>query len=243
MSINFIRDPIIDSIIKHMDEGNKPSKKSIIQKKELNKEFEKKANIKGFVSYIYYPSQRGDLQGHSELEVEGNSYTLTNATNIRDIMKGLVFSPFQRRGLQEHVRGNRNVKSLSRMIEWTRMGSGLPFFRFNISVTPNQLDELREGISTTNSTICSVGAAKALKQYVNFKIPLPLAISPLASAIYLITVKKLGSQRIYQIESYGNPLENLSKIIPGIVGESILGLVSMGALIQNSYYAYRTITE
>ena len=194
MSINSISDPIIDSIIKRMDEDDKPSKKSIDQKKKLNKEFEDKANIKGFVSYIYYPSQRGDMQGHSELEIEGNSYTLTNATNVRDVIKGLascIYYPFQRRDEQGHIQENRNVKPLSRMIEWTRMGYGLPFFRFNISVTPNQLYELREGISTTNSIICSMGAAKALKQYANFKIPQPLAILPLTSAIYLAAARSL----------------------------------------------------
>lgn len=220
--------------------NDKPSEQIHKNKMLLNKEFKDKAHIKGLVSYIYYPSQRGDVQGHSELEIEGTSYTLTNATDVRDIIKGLVFYPFQRRDAQEQV--NRN-KPLSRMIEWTRMGFGLPFFRFNISVTPNQLNELRKGISITSSITCSVGAAKALKQYANFKIPLPLAISPLASAIYLTVAKKLGSQRIYQIESYGNPLENLSKIIPGIAGESMGAILGLVSIIQNGYYAYNLDTD
>ena len=37
-------------------------------------------------------------------------------------------------------------------------------------MTPNQLDKLREGISTTNSKICSAGAAKALKHMQILKI-------------------------------------------------------------------------
>lgn len=231
----------INSIINCMDD--KPSEQIHKNKMLLNKEFKDKANIKGFVSYIYYPSQRGGAEGHSELEIEGNSYTLTNATDVIDMVKGLITYPFQRRGAEGHVQGNRNIKPLSRMIEWTRTGFGLPFFRFNISVTPNQLNELREGISTTNSIICSVGAAKALKQYANFKIPLPLTILPLASAIYLTTANKLGSQRVYQIESYGSPLENLSKIIPGVAGESMGALLGLVSIIQNGYYAYNLDTD
>lgn len=214
MSIN----SIIDSIIKRMDEDDKPSKKSIDQKKKLNKEFEDKANIKGFVSYIYYPSQReGPPSGHSELEIEGNSYTLLTKA--------------------------RSVKPLSYMIERAQKGNGMPFFRFNISVTPNQLDKLREGVSTTNSKICSVGVANALKQYANFKIPLPFVLLPLLSTIYLTTAKKFGSQRIYQIESYGDPLRNLSKIIPGAAMESINVLGVLGCIIQSSYYAYNLDTD
>lgn len=54
-----------------------------------------------------------------------------------------------------------------------------------------QLYELREGISITSSVTCS--AVKALKQYANFKIPLPFTILPLISVIYLAVAKKLGS--------------------------------------------------
>ncbi len=232
----------INSIINCMDD--KPSEQIHTNKMLLNKEFKNKANIKGgLVSYIYYPSQRGDMQGHSELEIEGNSYTLTNATDVRGVIKGLasyIYYPFQRGDTQGYIQENRNIKPLSRMIEWTRMGYGLPFFRFNISVTPNQLYELREGISTTNSIICSMGAAKALKQYANFKIPLPLAILPLTSALYLAAAKKLGSQRVYQIDFYGSkhPSEHLSEIIPGVAGESIVALLGLVSVIQNGYYMY-----
>ena len=152
----------INSIINCMDD--KPSEQIHKNKMLVNKEFEDKANIKGFVSYIYYPSQGGDAPGHSELEIEGNSYTLFHESNIRDIVKGLVsyIYPSQRGDASEQVQGNGN-KSLSRMIEWTQMGLGSPFFRFNISVTPNQLNELRKSISITSSITCSLGAAKALK--------------------------------------------------------------------------------
>jgi len=221
---------------------DKPSEQIHQNKMLLNKEFKNRANIKGLVSYIYYPSQRRDLQGHSELEVEGNSYTLTNMTDIRDLIKGLALYPFQRKDVQEQIQKN-SKKPLSRMIKCTESKLGLPFFRFNISVTPKQLNELRKGISTTNGITCSVGAAKALKQYANFKIPLPFATFPLASAIYLTTAHKLGSQRIYQIESYGNPLDNLLRIIPGIAGESAGALLGLASVIQNSYYAYNLDTD
>ncbi|PWU13825.1 MAG: hypothetical protein C5B45_05525 [Chlamydiae bacterium] len=218
MSITSISDPIIDSIIKYMDEGDKPLKESIERKKNLNKEFGDKAHIKGFVSYIYYPSQReGPPSGHSELEIEGNSYTLLTKA--------------------------RRVRPLSHMIRRAEKGDGMPFFRFNISVTPSQLDKLREGVSTTNSKICSLGVANALKQYANFKIPLPLALLPLLSTIYLTAANRLGSQRIYQIESYGDPLRNLSKIIPGAAMESINILGALGCIIQSSYYAYNLDTD
>jgi len=230
----------INCIINCMDD--KPSQQIHQNKMLLNKEFENRANIKGLVSYIYYPSQRRDAQGHSELEIEGNSYILINMTDIKDLIKGLALYPFQRRDAQEQVQKNKN-RPLSRMIKRTESKLGLPFFRFNISVTPKQLNELRKGISITNGITCSAGAAKALKQYADFKIPLPFATFPLASAIYLTTAHKLGSQRIYQIESYGNPLENLSRIMPGIAGESVGVLLGLVSIIQNGYYAYNLDTD
>jgi len=200
----------INSIINCMDD--KPSEQVHQKKMLLNREFKDKANIKGLVSCVYYPSLRVPI-GHFELEIEGNSYTLTNMINtIRDIIKELTLCP---------LRKNRN-KPLSLMIKHAESKLGLPFFRFNISVTPNQLNKLRKGISTTNGITCSIAVALVLEKCADFKIPLPLpAICPFASAIYLTTAHKLGSQRIYQIESYGNPLKNLFKIIQGVAMEAM----------------------
>lgn len=200
---------------------------SILFKPIFNPTGEKESEIKKFVSYIYYPYQRSPI-GHSELEIEGNSYVLTSATStsIKDIIT-------QRRAEEQ---GPIKIKPLSNMIKRTESKVGLPFFRFNISVTPQQLEQLREGVSKINSLTCSLGVAAALEHCAGFEIPLPLAISPSASAFYLTAANKLGSRRVYQIESYGNP--NLPKFILAIAIESIalLSVVRDSLLMRSMEY-------
>ena len=177
----------------------------------INPTGEKEPEIKKFVSYIYYPYQ-GSPIGHSELEIEGNSYALTSLTNLISIKDILT----QGRSAQGHRKENRNIRPLSHMIKRTHSKLGLPFFRFSISVTPSQLDDLRKAVLIISDITCSMGIAVALKQCADFVIPMPLALSPSASALYLTAANKLGVRRIYQIESYGNPLGNLSKVITAI---------------------------
>lgn len=184
-------------IIRDME--NPPTNEFHRKKTLLNEDFKNNANIKGLVSYIYYPSQKEHpFFGHSELEIEGASYTLMSDSN-------------------------RKVRPLSKMIHASLFGTGFPFLRFNISVTPNQLQKMRECAPKTGGIICSMSALKPLSQYADFKVPLPFTISPLMSAIYLTVAKKLSSQRISCIEFYGteNSLKNLSKAITGVAVESI----------------------
>jgi hypothetical protein len=165
----------------------------------LNEEFHKKAKIKGLVSYIYYPSQREfPLLGHAELEVEGRSWTL---------MYG----------------GPPKERCLSNMIRSSQTGHGFPFFRFNISVTPSQLQALREKSMQTRGLTCSMGVLKALSSYGKYSVPFPVTISPLAAATYLYIAKKLGSRHINQIEIYRGPdrMRNVAKSVTGVFVESI----------------------
>lgn len=189
----------------------------------------------GFVeaSYIFFPCQGAPL-GHAELEIREKSYTLSNIATIKDkiITQVNCYDCYS----QIDVGENRNVKSLPKMVERARSGYGLSFFRFKISVTENQLRELKKNALRINSISCSIGVAKAFKQYTDFKIPLPFAISPLASALYLATAHKLGSQYVRQIEFYGNnSLKNRSKRILGILGESA-GLVILASTITSNLW-------
>lgn len=193
-------------IIRDME--NPPTNEFHRKKMLLNEDFKNNAKIKGVVSYIYYPSQKEyPLVGHGELEIEGNSYTL---------MYGF----------------NRKVRPLSKAIHASLSGTGFPFLRFNISVTPNQLQKISEFAPTTSGIICSMSALNPLSQYADFKVPLPFAISPLMSAIYLTIAKKLSSQRISCIEFYGteSSLKNISKAITGVAVES-MGICAFATLV------------
>jgi hypothetical protein len=162
----------------------------------LNEKFVKKAKIQGLVSYIYYPSQREcPLLGHAELEIEGDSWTLMG--------------------------GESKVKSLSKMINSSQSGHGFPFFRFNISVTPDQLRELREKNMATWGT-CSMGVLKTLSNHGNYEVPFPVTLFPFTSSMYLATAKMLGSRRINKIEFYRekNEMNSLAKSAAGVTLES-----------------------
>lgn len=182
--------------------SNLPDKNFHQKKLLLNEEFHTKSKIKGLVSYIYYPTQSEFPHlGHAELEIEGYSYTLMYSSNFK-------------------------VRLLSNMIRSSESENGLPFFRFHISVTPNQLKDLREINPNTWGPLCGMGVAKALSMQGKYTIPLPVTISPFVSAIYLTCVKALGSQRISSIELHGgkNRMMNLASIT-GVTLEC-LGIIS-----------------
>ncbi len=185
---------------------NQPSSDYKKLKLALNEEFIRKAQIQGLVSYIYYPSTHY-IFGHSEVEVEGRSWTL-----MRDFTFG--------------------SKSLSRMIQSSKSGRGYSFFRFDIAVTPNQLIEMRENVWKIRSIICSHGALRSLSRYGKYSVPLPLTITPFISAAYLMIAKKMGSKRIKQIQFFGceseSKFKNLIKCIPGIFVE----LVALASVIS-----------
>ncbi|KAG6558751.1 hypothetical protein RHABOEDO_001168 [Candidatus Rhabdochlamydia oedothoracis] len=190
-------------------------------------------------SYIYYPFPSLPL-GHAELEINGKSYTFTNITEIRDtiiteIRDTMCCSQIDV-GETRKVKSLPRIKILSQMIERakSRTRCGSSFFRFNISVTPNQLDELKKNAVRINSINCSVGVAKALKQFTDLKIPPLFVISPLALAFYLTMANKLGSQHVSQIEFHHNSsLKNLSKSILGGLVEAA-GLFSLVFIITQS---------
>lgn len=166
---------------------------------QLHDEFNRKAKIQGLVSYIYYPTQRENpFIGHGELEIEGDSWTLTSFCVSR--------------------------KPISRMIYSSTLGEGFPFFRFKISVTPKQLSKLRNNVSKTRSCSCSYGALSSLSRNGKYSVPLPFSYVPSLSAAYLGTAKMLGSDRVKKIQFIGGEsyMLNLSKSAPGVVYELFL---------------------
>jgi hypothetical protein len=175
-----------------------PPSYDVYQRKQLlNEEFYEKSKIHGLVSYIYYPSQNQvPILGHAELEIEGCSYSFVNPYRFK-------------------------IKTLSQMIYSSEQKGGFPFFRFHLSVTPNQLLDIKENNLKKLGLLCSTGVAKSLSRHGKYTIPLPFTWSPLLSAIYLTSAKKLGSQRVSQIEFHrGKSFISISKGITGVVYES-----------------------
>ena len=209
--------PIVSSLY------NPPSEDFHRTRVLIDEELHHESKIQGLVSCIYYPSQsKVPFLGHAELEIEGYSYRLT--INSFTSITGL----------------------LSKMISSSKSGNGFPFFRFQISVTPDQLKDLRENSLTTFGPLCSMGVAKALSLQGKYTIPLPFTFSPFALAVYLTCAKTLGSKRISCIEFYGGKshLMNLAKGIMGVAVECLvilsifLGVFSVLKLSVDFYCKY-----
>lgn len=131
------------------------------------------------VSYLYYPYWEGC--GHAELEVDGQCYTLKS--------------------------GGAKIKSLhDRILKREEGDGGLPFYRYVITVTPEEFNELKKIVGQRDfyTFICSLEALNDLSHAANFSVPLPFRLSPLISSRYLSLMKKLGSERIQDIEFYDN---------------------------------------
>lgn len=204
----------------------------------LNEEFFQHANINGVVSVLYYPGQNEKscfYTGHSELVVEGISYSIScNAQ----------FPCF-----------------LDRKIAKARNGK-LPFQQIHIAVTPKQLARIKVLLNSTTplapeqrqtmnqigeyletrcgqrgkagmfaalqpnphafGLTCMNGVSHALSRTVDFHIPSFINLSPLPSSVYLRIKKKFGDGRIHKIESHGNAFasaRNIFTISKCVVGE------------------------
>lgn len=158
--------------------SNPPSDDFFQKKQLLNKEFFEKSQIKGLVSCIYYPYiGHPAVCGHTELEIEGRSYTLMIPSRLKS-------------------------KRLAKMINSTVHGDGYPFFRFPISVTLKQLQDINNEGLETFGPLCSMGVGKCLSRQGKINILLPFSFSPVLLTICLISKKIFGSERIGQIEVY-----------------------------------------
>lgn len=155
------------------------------------------------VSYIYYPSQEEIPFGHAGIEVEGTLHTLM-----------LIMTE------------KRNFAS---MAEHSK-SKGMPFFRYVVSVTPEQYEILKNGNEMKSSYFgCSQGACNALSRGARYWVPMPISLSPLCTSLYLTTMRALGSKRIKRIEFYGNKsaTKNILKSTPGILSESVICLANI----------------
>lgn len=181
--------------------------------REVNEEFRLNAKIKGLVSYIYYPAQRGGApMGHAELEIEGNSWTLFCKNSFRPL----------------------------ECMVWVSRFRLFPFFRFPMTVTPQELKTLRDYVpQMTPSISCSYSVSKCLSKSIGYNIPFPCSLFPLPSAIYLKAAKMLGSKKIEKIELYGNHDrigQSVINCLPAVLSE-IFVVSSLIALLFMSIYA------
>lgn len=175
-------------------------------KKKLNAEFMKKAKISDLVSYIYYPYY-GD-SGHAELEVEGACTTYKSMACERIVGHTCSFDSDMRE------------KRVRRRDSWYLVHK-FPFYRYVISVTPEQLKNLSEQVGQRRrcTPICSLDALTELARGAHYAVPLVARLSPFISALYLSMVKHLGSERIKKIEFYAGGEEDRNLIIKGILKE------------------------
>lgn len=191
-------------MIPYLSLRNQPDVNLYRAKIRLNNEFNEKARLPNLVGILYYPTQAHYVPlPHAKLEIEGKCYILC---------------------------GNRkDKKSLEKKIASALHGN-LSFARIGISVTPNQLKELKKNKKFINSATCSQGVVDALNKHADFRIPRPLSFGPTLSTCYLTLAKTAGCSRITSIDyysHYNNITDKVFKIAYPILG---LGL-EIGALV------------
>jgi len=148
------------------------------------------------VSYIYYPSGYIALVGHAEIEIDRNSWNM-------------------------HM--YKSSKPLQDMIEKST-ADGMPFLRFVFYVKPDQMEIIKKSIadSEVSRVSCSMGALTPLHEAGICNVPLPIRVSPLTSAAYLASSKKMGLNNVAKIEYYGNPSlkKSIAKMLVGASTEA-----------------------
>jgi hypothetical protein len=158
-------------------------------------------NTPNSVSFIYYPSGRECPNGHAELEIEGDSWTL------------LTDQHYGKKCLQDMI-----GKSTQ---------DGWPFFRFLLNAEQSQIEKMRDIIAQKRAAYnCSRAALAPLAEAGICSVPLLFNASPLLAAAYLMAGQKLGLNNVQKIEYYGNPSMKQS-IAKMLVGASIeVGMVA-----------------
>lgn len=185
----------------------------------LNQEFNEKARITNLVGILYYPTQAHYLPlPHAKLELEGKCYILCGDRKDRRSLERKIISA---------LRGN------------------LSFARIGISVTPQQLKELKKNVKSINSATCSKGISDVLGKYADFRIPFPLSFGPTLSASYLLLAKKMGSSRITSFDYYSHYNNNIDKIVK--VAYPTFGLVIESGFLAGpvvwSVWAYTVVNS
>jgi hypothetical protein len=136
---------------------------------------------------------------HAEIEVEGTAYDRVGARS---------------RPLQDMIE-----KSTS---------DGHPFLRFVFKTKPEQVENIKKYIDEGSWGIsCAMRALEPLEKAGICSVPFPISFSPLWSAAYLASGKKLGLNNVSKIEYYGNPsmLKSILKMLPGASYELVAGSV------------------
>lgn len=99
---------------------------------------------------------------------------------------------------------------------------GFGYVAFHIKVTPNELQEITRFLDENNNKKrlqnCMSGTCNAITKNSGVIIPFPFSKVPTLAAAYLTVAKKLGYERIAEIEWVGK--NNIKKYVPGsILGE------------------------
>lgn len=178
------------------------------------------AQSENSVSFIYYPAAREYPKGHAELEIAGTSWNKID------------FKHYEKKQLRNMI-----AKSTE---------DGFPFFRFLFKAESGQIRKIQDFVETKDTLefICSRIVLAPLHEAGVCSVPMPFSISPLLTAAYLTTGKKLGLNNVQKIEYYGNPSlkQSLVKIVPGVLTESaILACLGYGSWV--TYRIYRCVQE
>jgi hypothetical protein len=116
----------------------------------LHDEFYQKAPIRGLVSYLYYPKRHIGNVGHAEIEIEGYTH---------DPMNGNSYP---------------HSSSLSGRIA-AATNNGMPFFRFFLTVTPRQMDMIKQYMPRRSFVSCSEGALTMIAECGGPVVPQPFS--------------------------------------------------------------------
>lgn len=192
----------------------------VMRKKALLEDFKQNARIQGQVAVVSYPFCGEDsLAGHVELEIQGRCLTLLSEDKLRE-GGGVSFDA----KLRKKVRAVDEV--------------GFPFYRYLITATPEQIRRAEEGLSDISgyTPICSLNVCTALARYVDFRVPLPIALSPAATSAYLSRIKERGSCRITAVEFYGD--EAAKKLATRGTYREIYYIANMSAVLIFMMYIF-----
>jgi hypothetical protein len=169
----------------------------------MHDDFNQNASISGLVSYLYFPRVDGVPVGHTAVEVEGDVISVTL--------------------------GRLSIFKLSNLIDKAYAG-GMPFFRFFMTVTPEQLQMLREHAREKTSILCS-HASYYTVTHCGLSIPFPCMIAPSLSALCLTKMYYDHPEIINRIEFYGpkNALLHGVNMTIGVAGECASGVFTVFA--------------
>lgn len=180
------------------DQGSEPCLKKVVQSLQIEEAALSQTSkivaptsgkIDDKVAIYWYPKAGYVAISHSELQVGD------------EIWSGVMV--------------NRLKQETPAIAKQKAMKSNKGYFKFDVSVTPEELKRLQDDLRARNGKstgqMCIGSACKALTKNTGLVVPFPFTQIPTLNAIYLTAMHKLGYARIPNISYVGKlgPVRNL----------------------------------